>query len=88
MRIKEEFVKTELGDSAILVPVGAADDEFHGVIRLNETAAFLVDQLRQNVTEEDLVLALLNEYDVERSVAEKNIRAVLDSLRKVKALEE
>ena len=86
MKMKDEYVKTELGEDALLVPIGEEGNQFHGVILLNETAAFIVDRLRQDVTEEDLVQALLNTYDVKHNVAEKHVRSVLEKLRKVNAL--
>lgn len=88
MKLNPNFLKTELGEETMLVPVGAADEQFHGVVRLNETAAFIVNRLSSETTEEALVDALLGEYDVERAVAEKHVRAALDTLRKIHALEE
>ena len=86
MRIKEKYVKTELGEEALLVPVGEEAEQFRGVVRLNETAAYIVDLLRQDRTEKELTDALLEAYDVERAVAEKDVKAMLDTLRNVHAL--
>lgn len=88
MRLNPNFIKTELGEETLLVPVGAADEQFHGVVKLNETAAFLINRLSSETTEEALADALVAEYDVERAVAEKHVKAALDTLRKIHALEE
>ena len=88
MKIKEDFVKTELGDDTILVAIGEKAEHFHGIVRLNETAAFIVDQLARDTTEEEILTAILKEYDVERSVAQAHVSSVLESLRKINALAE
>lgn len=79
-------MKTTLGEETLLVPGIGEEEQFHGVIRLNETAAFITELLRKNVTEEEIIEALLREYDVERPVAEKHVKAVLNTLRSIGAL--
>ena len=86
MKLKDSFIQAELGGETLLVPVSSGKEEFHGVIRLNETAALIVDRLRQDVTEEDLVNALTDNYDVARDEAKKHVRAVLEKLQTVNAL--
>ena len=84
--INEEYVVTNLNDETLLVPVGAVVENFHGIVRTNETAAFLIEQLKKDTTEEELVAALLKEYDVDRATAEKHVHAVLRKLREIKAI--
>ena len=49
MKLNKEFILSELGDDMLLVPTGKAAVELHGVIRLNETAAFLINCLQEDV---------------------------------------
>ena len=71
----------------MLVPVGAAAEKFHGVVRLNETAAFIVECLRTETTQVQIVDALLVEYEVERSEAEKHVTKVIEKLKEIGALD-
>ena len=43
MRVKEGFLKRQVGDRAVVVPVGEAAKAFHGMINLNETGGELWD---------------------------------------------
>lgn len=88
MKLKDRFVMTELGEESVLVPVGEPAEGFRGIVRLNETAAFIIKQLKENTTTDQIVDALLAEYEVERSEAEKHVNAVLSQLREIDAIEE
>lgn len=74
MRIKDEFVLQELIDEYIVVPVGDESDRLHGIIRLNDTGAFLWKLLSQNdKTEDALVNALVDEYRIDIDTAKKDV---------------
>lgn len=88
MKLKKEFVMTAMGKEFILVPTGKLAERFHGVVRLNETAAFIVNALGTETSREKIVDALLAEYEVERDVADRQVGAVLDQLRQIGALTE
>ena len=59
MKIKEGFVVRKIANQYMAVPVGARAKELHGMIGLNETAAFLWELLKEERTEEELVEELL-----------------------------
>ena len=65
MRLKYEFEMVELDDQIIAVPVGEHVKDFHGVVKLNETAAFIFRLLSTDTTEAAIVDALRNEYDAQ-----------------------
>ena len=69
MKIKSGFVVRKIANQYMAVPVGTRAKELHGMIGLNETAAFLWEQLKEARTEEELVQALLIEYEVEEEQA-------------------
>ena len=80
MKIKEGFILREVADSFIVVAVGEAVKNFNGVINLNETGALLWKTLEKGAQEKDLVDALLKEYDVERELAEKDVKSFITKL--------
>lgn len=63
MHLKYNFETIKLDDRVVAVPVGDAADDFHAIMKLNETAAFIFDLLRNDITEEEIVAALLKEYN-------------------------
>lgn len=64
MKIKKGFVCREVGGEHVVVPVGEMTKVFHGMINLNETAAFLWAYFTNGGTKEGAVDALFAEYDV------------------------
>ena len=86
MQLKEGYVLREVAGNYIVVAVGDAVKNFNGIINLNESAAFLWKLLLEDVTEEQLVERLLEEYEVEREMAEKDVKAFLDKLTNAKLL--
>ncbi len=80
MKIKDGFILREVADSFIVVAVGEAVKAFNGVINLNQTGALLWKTLEKGAEEKDLVDALLNEYDVERELAEKDVKMFITKL--------
>ncbi len=51
------------------VPVGERTRDVHGMIALNETGAFIWERLEKDCTEDEIVAALLDEYEVDRETA-------------------
>lgn len=72
MKIEKEFVLREIAGEYILVPVGSTALELNGLITVNEVGVFIWKLLQNDVTLDDIVQAVLNEYDVEESVARKD----------------
>ena len=81
MKLSDDFVMIELGEDNVLVPVGEMANTFRGILRLNETAAFIVNCLKQEATMEQIVSALCAEYKVEPLNVEKDVNKTLDTLR-------
>ncbi len=74
MKVKKDFVARKVGDSDIVVATGKAVKNFNGYITLNETGRFLWDLLENETDEKNLVAKLLEEYEVEKEVAERDVK--------------
>jgi len=86
LRIVEGFCIRDVMGETIAVPTEAAAKQFSGLLTLNEVGAFLFQFLQEECTRADLLAALTNEYEVERSVAEADIDVFLDGLRAAELL--
>lgn len=84
MKIKDGFIIREVAGSFIVVAVGEAVKDFNGIINLNETGAFLWKILEKGATKEQLIKALLDEYDVDEKTAEKDVSAFIEKLQEAK----
>lgn len=80
MRIDKEFVLREIAGDYIIIPTGKTVLEFNGLITVNEVGVSLWNMLQEEVTFEELVQGILEEYDVEESVAREDIQEFLDKL--------
>ena len=81
MKLKNGFVLRDLGGQSVVVAVGEATKSFNGIIKLNESSAFLWKQMKDDFSKEHLVSALLAEYDVEEDVASQNVDNFVDTLK-------
>ena len=82
MKIKKGFMLSSVGGRNIVVAVGSAAAEFNGMITLNDSGAFLWKLLAKGSTYDELVLAMLAEYDVSEETAKKDIDVFLENVRK------
>ena len=86
MKLKKGFITHMLGDEQIMVAAGPAAQEFHGLVRSNETAAFIIDCLKSDVSESDIIAQILEVYDVDPETAQRDVRAILEKLREIGAI--
>lgn len=80
MRIKKDFVLREIAGDYIVIPTGQTVLEFNGLITMNDVGVSLWKLLQEEVTMEDLVAGILEEYDVEEEVAREDIQEFLNTL--------
>ena len=81
MKIKSGFVVRKIANQYMAVPVGARAKELHGMIGLNETAAFLWELLKEDRTEEELATLLYDEYEISKEGALETVRRFCKSLQ-------
>ncbi len=82
MKIKSDFTIQKVGGSYVAVPVGETSRHFHGMIRLNESGAFVWNLMAEkDCTEEDLVNAILDRYEIDRETAAADVARILEVLR-------
>ena len=86
MKLKYDFAVREIVGEYVMVPLGRGALEFSGMISTSETGALLVEALKQDVTREDLLQRILDEYDVDIPTANADLDEFLNQLRKLKIL--
>ena len=87
MRISDGFLLKTVAGKNIVVSVGA-EVNFNGMLTLNDTGVFLWNLLKSHTTKEELVKKMLEEYDVEESIASFDIDSFIAKLRDSKILED
>ena len=86
MKLRREFITQDIDDTLFLIPVGVED--FTGIVRSNPTAAFIVNLLKNDISKEKIVEAMRVKYDAPAQTIEEDVEEILETLRKIHALEE
>ena len=81
MRLKYTFDKMELNDQIVAVPVGDNADNYHGVVKMNETANAIFNLLAEDTTEEAIVEAMEKEYDVFKEILAADVKRYVQEFR-------
>lgn len=85
MKLKESYITHDSDGEQILLDTSSS---FAGLIRNNKTAAFIVECLKDDTTQEKIVEAMFEKYDAPKDVLAKDVSDVIEKLRKVGALDE
>ena len=81
MKAKYMFEIMDLDDGLVAVPVGDGAVQFHGVMKVNETAAAILKLLQQETTENAIVEALLKEYTGDKDEIAGYVREYIEKLK-------
>lgn len=88
MKIKENFALRQVADTWCVLPLAEATLNLNGMMTLNDSGVLLWQTLEQGCTREELVEALMNEYEVNQDEASADIEDFLSKLRSVDCIEE
>lgn len=80
MKIKEGFLLRKVGESFVVIPVGGNSVDFSNVITLNATGAFVWQCLEQAMPRNEIIDAMIKEFAVDKSIAERDIDIFIDRL--------
>ena len=86
MTVKKELIKREIAGECFLVPVGKSMYDSNGLFILTELGSFIWDLLPNANSEEDILKAVLAEYEVDEATAKADIQMFLNKLRKLEIL--
>lgn len=85
MKLKNEFITYNTDDRQIMV---ATDTKlFSGLVKSNETAAFIIDCLKEETDEDSIVEKMLQEYDAPKEVIAKDVHLVIEKLKGINAID-
>ena len=79
MKLKDGFLLRTVAGENVVLPTGSELD-LNMMITLNDTGRFLWELLGTETTEEEMVRALLKEYDVNQKTAQTAVSAFVKKL--------
>ena len=89
MKLKKDFVIYNMADDYMLIPTGEQIAAFSGTIVLNEVSAFIIKQMeKESKTVDQLVEAILAEYDVDAATARADVEKVVETLKNSGVIED
>ena len=80
MKARGGFILRYIAGEYLLAPVGENIKTFDGVAVMNELSAFLWERLQKDVSRQELLNAILEEYDVDAETCERDLDAVLKDM--------
>ena len=86
MKLKKEFITYNTDGKQIMV--SADTSVFSGLVRSNETAAYIIDCLKEETDAEGIIDKMLKEYDAPRDIIARDVRRVIGKLQSIGALDE
>ncbi len=86
MKLNENILTQEIDDTQVMVATG--DTAFNGIVRSNQTAAEIVDLMKEETTRDAVVDKMCAKYDASRDEIAADVDMVIATLRKVGALDE
>ena len=85
MKLNDKFLIHNDGDTKFVVSTGNTD--FNGVARGNESAGFIIDCLRSDTTEDEIVTKMRQNWDVTDELARRDVRKIVGQLREIGAID-
>ena len=86
MEIKKELMKRTIAGDTFLVPVGKAVYDSNGMFFLTEVGAFIWDLLPDALSQEEIVAAVLSQYEADEAAAQADVAAFLKKLTDMEIL--
>lgn len=83
MRVIEDLIVREIAGEHFLIPTGNAALRIHGMLGLSESGYLMWNKLQSECEVEELVEAILAEYDVERETASEDVRSFLEKMERI-----
>ena len=89
MKIKKGFEIQNVCGEYIIVPAGADNVDYSKIISLNETAAYLWENVapKESFNIEEMVALLLAEYEVEEEIAREDCEMIIERWKEMELLE-
>lgn len=88
MKLKDGIVTNSIDGESFAIATGKAAKDFNGLIKNNPTAAFIFELLKTEQTEDSIVGAMLDKYEVDEKTVRKDVRALLELLKSKNLIED
>lgn len=81
MKIKKGFVVRDIAGKSVVIALGEASKSFKGMIELNGVARVIWDLLAEGKESNEIVDAIVAEYDVDRETVASDVERFINELK-------
>ena len=86
MKTNPEFIARDIAGELVLVPIGTAAKNYGGLVTCNEVGAFIWKKLEDGKTMDELVNAMLDEFEVDEPTARNDAEEFIGRLKEIGAV--
>lgn len=87
MKISNEFKLMDIANVNVVVPLGTRNLYLSKMISLNDSGSFLWQQLETEKSEEALLAAMMDEYEIDEITAAADLKSFIYKLKEAGVLE-
>lgn len=80
MKVKNDYLLRQFGDDYIVVAVGEDSEDFNKLITLNSVGAFIFKALSADISRDELVTKVVDQYEIDRATAERDCDVFIKKL--------
>ena len=80
MKIKEGYVIRQVMGNYVVIATGEESRNFHGMVKLNDTAANIWNYIAEGKGEDEIVAAMLEEYEVDEAKLRDDVKKTIEIL--------
>ena len=86
MKLKYDFAVREIVGEYVMIPLGKDALNFSGMVSTSETGAAMIEALRDEISREELLQILLDQFDIDEATASADLDEFLMQLRSINVL--
>ena len=88
MKLRVSFEIVDMGNESVAVPVGPGADQIHGVVKLNSEGREILELLKKDITENEIIDVLSSKYENNRDDLADSVHKVVRILIENKLIED
>ena len=81
MKLLNIFESEEINNEKVMVSIDC--EKFNGLIRANNTASYIIDCLKNDISENEIITNMVKEYGITEERASQGVSSILNQLREL-----
>ena len=81
MKLLNIFESEEINNEKVMVSLDSK--KFNGLIRANETASYIIDCLKNDISEKEIINNMIDKYDITEERASQGVSSIINQLKEL-----